>query len=214
MKLTDVGESRVRGYLFMLERSLRSFLPRDVVQDALREVESHIRERVDEAQPVPDERVALEQVLQQLGSPRRVAQAYSLEMAMDEAVATGSVGAMARALWHLAGTTVGGFFGAMGLFVGYVGGVAFLAIAILKPIFPANVGIDTSEGFSLGAQFPWPEGVPVYGGYWIIPVCLVLGLGLLVLTHRGARKWLAWLSVRRAATRVPTITVSLPRDQL
>ncbi len=213
MKLSDVGESRVRGYLFMLERSLRSFLPRDVVSDAVREVESHIRERIDEAQPVPDERSALEQILHTLGSPQRVAQAYSLEMAVDEAVTTGHVGAVARALWHLAGTTVGGFFGALGLLFGYFAGGAFLIIAALKPIFPNNVGIDRSQGFSLGARFPWPEGVPVEGGYWVIPFALACGLGILVGTHRGARKWLAWLSRRRAATRLPSIVVSLPDDR-
>ena len=45
MTLTEVGESRINGYLFILERSLRSFLPRETAADAVREVESHIRER-------------------------------------------------------------------------------------------------------------------------------------------------------------------------
>lgn len=208
MNLSDVGESRVRGYLFILDRSLRSFLPRDVVADAVREVESHLRERVDETQPVPDERVALEQILGQLGSPRRVAQAYSLEMTVDEAVTTGRFVAIGRALWQLAGTTVGGFFGAMGVFVGYLAGAAFLGIAILKPIFPDNVGIDRSQGFSLGARFPWPDGEPVGGGYWIIPICLVVGLALLVLTQRGARKWIAWISTRRVSGTGPSARIA------
>ena len=30
MKLTDSGESRIRGYLYVLERSLRSFLSPEV----------------------------------------------------------------------------------------------------------------------------------------------------------------------------------------
>ncbi len=51
MKLSGVGESRVRGYLYVLERSLRTFLPREVVADAVREVESHIRERLDQIDP-------------------------------------------------------------------------------------------------------------------------------------------------------------------
>ena len=45
MKLTDGGESRVRGYLYS-ERSLRSFLSPEVAADAVREVESHIRDAV------------------------------------------------------------------------------------------------------------------------------------------------------------------------
>lgn len=35
MKLSDSGESRVRGYLFVFERSLRTFLPRDIASSFL-----------------------------------------------------------------------------------------------------------------------------------------------------------------------------------
>ena len=55
MNLSQAGESRVNGYLFVLERSLKSFLPTDVVRDATREIESHVRERV-AAHPVPPPR--------------------------------------------------------------------------------------------------------------------------------------------------------------
>ena len=71
MKLTDSGESRVRGYLYLFERSLRSFLSPEVAADAVREVESHIRDAVVEAGDVPDERVALEGIL--AASARRCA---------------------------------------------------------------------------------------------------------------------------------------------
>ena len=33
MQLTETGESRVNGYLFVLERSLKSFLPHDVARE-------------------------------------------------------------------------------------------------------------------------------------------------------------------------------------
>jgi len=88
MNLSEAGESRVRGYLFMLESSLRTFLRRDVAADAVREVESHIRERVRETEPMPNERDALNQLLEALGPPHRLARAYSAEMAVDEAVET------------------------------------------------------------------------------------------------------------------------------
>src|SRR4051794_41591647 len=60
MNLSDTGESRVNGYLFVLERSLKSFLPTDVVRDATREIESHVRERVASHNGAPNEREALE----------------------------------------------------------------------------------------------------------------------------------------------------------
>ena len=58
MQLTDAGESRINGYLFVLERSLKTFLPSDVVRDAVREIESHLRERIAAADGAPGERVA------------------------------------------------------------------------------------------------------------------------------------------------------------
>ena len=60
MKLTDVGEARIRGYLYVLDRSLRSFLPPEVARDAVREVESHIRERLSQSEATPDERTAVD----------------------------------------------------------------------------------------------------------------------------------------------------------
>ena len=157
MKLTDSGESRVRGYLDVFERSLRSFLSPDVAADAVREVESHIRDAVTEAGDVPDERAALEGILGRLGPPMRVAQAYSLELVMDEAAATGRLMAVLRSLFHGATTGVMAFLAAFGLFVGYAMGITFIIIAIMKPIFPNNVGFwMTPDGnfVSSGLNFP------------------------------------------------------------
>jgi|SRR5262245_2799648 len=198
MILTDTGESRVNGYLFVLERSLKTFLPPDVVRDAVREIDSHLRERIASADASPDERAALEKILAELGPPLRVAQAYSAERTIDEAIATGRFVAIARALFHLAVSTVSGFFVGLGLLTGYMIGVAFLLLAVLKPIFPANVGLHTVAGWpvSLGATFPAPA-EPVRGGYSIIPLCITLGLVALVVTHRCARKFLAWWRLRR-----------------
>jgi len=177
----------------VLGRSLR-FLPRHVAQDALREIESHIRERVEQTESMPNEQAALERVLGELGPPLRVAQAYSTEMTVDEAVTTGRMGAIARALWQLATTTVGGFFATLGLCVGYVTGAACVMVAALKPIFPENVGLFVVNGIprSFGALLDPPAGTEVWGGYWVIPIMLVIGLAILVATHRGARRFLSW----------------------
>ena len=201
MNLSETGESRVNGYLFVLERSLSAFLPRDNVRDAVREIESHVRERVAAADGAADERVALENILAQLGPPLRVAQAYSAERIVDEAIATGRVVPMLRAVWHLAVTTAVGFGAALAVFIGYAIGVAFIAIAVLKPIFPDNVGFwvrdDAETPFRLGATFPAPAGEHLVGGYWVIPIALFLGLTVLVLNHRGTKKFLVWWRARR-----------------
>jgi len=201
MQLSETGESRVNGYLFVLERSLKTFLPRDVVRDAVREIESHLRERVLAATHSPDERAALERILDELGPPLRVAQAYSAERTIDEAVATGRIVPIVRAVGHLASTTIVGFFAALGLLVGYLSAFALLAIAVLKPIFPNNVGVQYVRGFpvGVGAHFPLEPGVELHGGYGLIPVALVCGLAVFVLTQRGARGFLSWWRNRRVS---------------
>lgn len=199
MQLTSTGESRVNGYLFVLERSLKTFLPIEVARDAVREIESHVRERIAATDGGPNEREALERILLELGPPLRVAQAYSAERTIDEAVTTGRLVPMFRAVLNVAGMTIGGFFIALGLFIGYATSFAFFAIAILKPIFPRNVGVQYVHGWpvAIGAHFPLEPGVQLGGGYWIIPVALLCGLGIFVGTHRGARRFLARWRERR-----------------
>jgi uncharacterized membrane protein len=207
MKLSESGESRVRGYLYVFGRSLRSFLPSKVAADAVREVESHIRDAAAQAGDVPDELDALERILTRLGPPMKVAQAYSLELVMDEAETTGRIGPVFRSLFQTAATGVSAFFGAFGLFAGYALGLACIAIAILKPVFPENVGVWMHHGLpiSVGAMFPPPppgRGWTMTGGYSVIPVFLGLGLAVLVLAHRLARRWIGRLRERRQLRRV------------
>lgn len=201
MQLTEPGQARMRGYLFVLKRSLQSFMPRAAVEDALREIESHLRERIAAAAPEPDERNALETLLADLGAPLEVARAYSAELVVEEALTTGRVGATARALWHLATTTAVGFVAALGLLSGYTIGLSFLAIAALKPICPDNVGVmvvnELPRAFGVFAALP--AGAEIRGGYWVIPVTLALGLGTLVATHRGSHRLLLWWRSRRSA---------------
>ena len=77
----------------------------------------------------------------------------------------------------------------------------------MKPIFPDNIGFWVNDNGPLyGFDLSWRMGVGpgvrhehLAGGYWVVPICLVIGFGLLFFTHRGARKFLAWWRRRRAA---------------
>lgn len=151
----------------------------------------------------PSERVALEKILGELGPPLRVAPAYSMERTLDEAVTTGRFVSILRAVAHLAASTVWGFFVAFGLFIGYLVAFAFLVIAVLKPIFPDNVGVEFINGIpvAFGAHFPLEPGVDLRGGYWLVPVAALLGLGVFVATHRAARRFLSRWRERRALAR-------------
>ena len=205
MTLTEVGEARVRGYLFVLGRSLRSFLPGEVADDAVREVESHIRERLAHVAAGGDEKAIVEGVLGELGPPLKVAQAYSTEMTLDEAETTGRFVPMARALWHLATTSAVGFLWACFVFTGGVIAISFLALAVIKLVFPNNVGVFTVNGefHSMGANFGLPPGSVAHPfGYWVVPVSLLLGLAALVGTERASRRILRWIRSRRPSARL------------
>src|SRR5438067_12970659 len=131
----------------------------DVVRDAVREIESHLRERIAASDGSLNEREALERILLELGPPLRVAKAYSAERIVDEAIATERFVPMLRAVWHLTVTTIAGFSAALGILIGYLFGFSLLALAMLKPIFPENVGIWVREGHeSLPTKFPWRPG--------------------------------------------------------
>ena len=200
MTLSESGQSRVNGYLFVFERSLLTFLPTEIARDAVREIDSHLRDRIAAAAGAPDERTALEKILSDLGPPQRVAQAYSVERVVEEAVVTGKVFAIVRAVWHVAMSGVLGFFAAFSLFCGYLIGAVFIIFAMMKPIFPENIGFWVNDDSPLaGFDLAWRAGVGpgvrhehLAGGYWVIPICLIAGFGLLFLTHRGARKFLGW----------------------
>jgi len=203
MTLSPVGEARINGYLFVLQRSLKTFLPGDSARDAVREIESHLRERIAAADGSPNERDAIEKILAELGPPLRVAQAYSLERTVDEAVATGRIVPIVRALWHLAVSTAAGFLATLAVVIGTLIGVGTIAVAIAKPFFPQNVGFFMREGdafpHNFGGQFPIPPGERLVGGYWVIPFALAAGLFMLVLTYRGARRFLVWWRERRVS---------------
>jgi uncharacterized membrane protein len=202
MTLSEAGESRIRGYLYMLETSLRGSHKREFVADAVREVESHILERVREAEPMPNERDALNRLLEALGPPHRLARAYVAEMAVDEAVSTGRLGATARAIAVLALQTTEGFFAGVALLMGYLLSIGALLVAVAKPIFPNNVGIRTVNGEFRGAgwELTVPPGAVISHGWWLALFCLVFGLAVLWLTHRGTRRYLARVRQRRGGS--------------
>ena len=193
MKLSDAGEGRIRGYLNLLKQSLRSFMPSDVAADSVREVESHIRERLEALGEDADERARIERVLTGMGSPLDLARVYASELTFDEAAATGRLGPLLRSLWLLAATTVSGFVKALVYFTGYAVGLAFLGLAPLKLLFPDNVGLFVRDGIPqrFGAQFPVSEGVEIVGGLGLVPLCLVVGMLLILATHRAARRTIA-----------------------
>jgi hypothetical protein len=58
--------------------------------------------------------------------------------------------------------------------------------------------MDAKTGLprSVGAQFPAPAAMEFAGGYWIVPAAVLVGFGVLIITQRIARRWIAWVKDR------------------
>jgi hypothetical protein len=88
---------------------------------------------------------------------------------------------------------VAGFFVLIGSLVGYFLGAALILCAVLKPIHPQSAGLwsfhDSSGDLELSLRLGFGS-APAPGhdvlGWWIVPVGLVTGLGLVMLTTRFA----------------------------
>ena len=101
-------------------------------------------------------------MLRELGPPLKVAQAYSLEMTVDEAVATGRVTPMARAFLHVATTTLGGFLAAVMVLWGYLAAAILFFTAVIDPFLPRNV-VFTFQYIVPIIRFSYPE-IPTRSG--------------------------------------------------
>ncbi|MBI4266169.1 MAG: hypothetical protein HY657_17475 [Acidobacteria bacterium] len=200
MELSETGRSRLNGYLFLLRRSLRAAVPRQAAEDALREIESHLRDRIAATAAFPDERTSLEHVLAQLGTPLRVAQAYAAEHTLNDAVASGRTIPMARAIGHLAVTTVAGFLVAELVFIGYATAFSGLVLAMAKLIVPDRVGFwfDNGVPVRLAMDLTPPPGEDPAGGYWVVVIGLAIAVAFTMLTTRGAKRFLGWYRLRLA----------------
>jgi hypothetical protein len=121
---------------------------------------------------------------------------------VDEAVVTGRILSVLSALWRVTAKTMVGFWAALGVSVGYTFGATFLFLAIMKLIFPENVGFwaDNTDGFprDLTMKFPAPTNQHDAAGYWLIPACVILGILLLKGTHGFARRFLTRWRERRS----------------
>jgi hypothetical protein len=89
--------------------------------------------------------------------------------------------------------SVAGFFVLLGSIVGYFLGAAFILVAALKPFHPETAGLWVSQDatgdlvYSLHMGFGSAQGGGrEVLGWWIVPIGLLVGCGLVILTTRAA----------------------------
>jgi uncharacterized membrane protein len=199
---TEPVQDQVDSYLVALRQQL-SGLPAEDVDEILRELRGHILERA-AASDSGQSQTPVEQILRQLGTPEQIGSLYRADALVAHARASFSPALIIRTTIRWASKTGLGFSAFLAGVMGYALGAALIVCAILKPIFPASVGLWISRhGILLGAEMPRPPLGRELLGWWIIPYGLVIGSSFLL----GTTVFLRWMlrfipsASRRVASR-------------
>ncbi len=199
MNLTAESQKSVDAYLAILRRRL-SDLKEDDVRDIVEEIRTHILDKTS-ADPSPGR---VDAALAALGSPQQLALRYHTDELVQRARLTRSPALLLRTTLRWAALSLGGMLVFMLSGIGYCVGGIFFVMALLKAFFPRQAGLNItrdantwSAGFGAGSG-PHTGHDPI--GLWLIPICLVLGGGILFVTFRLGIWSLRWFARPRRHT--------------
>jgi hypothetical protein len=187
--MSSDAQARIEAYLMAVRSRLRG-LNREEVREIVSELRSHIVER---AAGTLD---GVDAALAALGSADALANEYITEALLARAEATRSPWHVLESLFRRASLSVAGFLVLLGAIAAYFAGGAFMLCALLKPFHPHTAGLWILPGDGNGIEISLrlgfgniPEGGREVLGWWIVPVGLVIGCGLVMLTTRVALWW-------------------------
>lgn len=201
-------ETQMNDYLARLRAALTGMTLAER-EDIVEEIRMHIRERCDDPQ------TSVEEILAGLGPADELAQQYRTGLLVQKARRSLSPVTILRATLRWATTGFEGFLVFLIALWGYGMGVAFILLALLKPFLPEYTGLwvgpdEFSFAVRMGATMKAPA-PPVHEvlGWWLIPVCLVLG----ALSLAGTTKLIQFL-LRRFRWKVPFIRTTYARPAI
>jgi hypothetical protein len=183
------AEQKIEAYLARLRKHLRGIDEKEL-HEILEELRGHILDRstVSGEEPSAD---AMDRTLAALGTPERLAGEYLADNLLAQADMSRSPLRVVQILFRWASLSVAGFFVFLGSIVGYFLGAALILCALLKPVHPQTAGLwripagADGSAFSLRLGFgSAPPGASDVLGWWIIPIGLVVGWALVMLTTR------------------------------
>jgi hypothetical protein len=182
------SRERIEVYLSRLRRCLRAVNDRDA-RDIIEELRSHVMDKVAATG------IGVEAALAALGSPEELASDYVMDARMVRAEISRSPVGILSGLFSWASLSVAGFSVLLTSIIGYSLGIILIIPAALKPFHPQNSGLWVSRDmagdldFSLRLGFG-SGGVPSNArdvlGWWFMPIGLLVGGGLVMLTTRLA----------------------------
>jgi hypothetical protein len=183
------AEQKIEAYLARLRKHLRGIDEKEL-HEILEELRGHILDRstVSGEEASAD---AMDRTLAALGTPERLAGEYLADNLLAQADMSRSPLRVLQILFRWASLSVAGFFVFLGSIVGYFLGAALILCALLKPVHPQTAGLwripagADGSAFSLRLGFgSAPPGASDVLGWWIIPIGLVVGWALVMLTTR------------------------------
>ena len=190
MNATSEAQQRIDEYLNELQRRLRG-MGREQEREIIAELRSHILEKTGVEGELSVARVSA--VLKALGSPQELAREYTQDEILSRAEISRTPLRLLDSLFGWATMSMAGFLVLVVTMIGYFLGVVFLIIAFLKPFHPATAGLwslsDRPGDLVLSLRLGFGS-VPANGhelvGWWMVPVGLVIGCGLGILTTKFA----------------------------
>ena len=181
---------RIDTYLGRLRRRLRGINDEDV-----REIVEELRGHITDKASVDGEVTAatVDAALVALGSPEELASQYMTDDLLSRAAVSRSPVRILESLFRWASLSIAGFLVLLSSIVGYFLGGAFMLCGVLKIIHPQTAGLwafrdrtgDPAISLRLGFGSA-PAGGRDVLGWWIVPIGLVVGCGLVMLTTRFA----------------------------
>jgi Protein of unknown function (DUF1700) len=183
-------QQRIEAYLSRLRARLRG-MNGENTREIVEELRAHI---IDKAAASGDVTASgVEAALAALGSPEELASQYMTDDLLARVEVSRSPLSILRSLFRWASLSVVGFFVLLGSMVGYVLGSSLILCALLKPFHPRSAGLwasrDSTGDLLLSIRLGFGS-APASGrdvlGWWIVPIGLLVGSGLVIATTRIA----------------------------
>lgn len=187
---SESAQKKIESYLGKLRTRLRG-MNEDEVREIAEELRSHIADKAAaHGDPTPEQ---VDAALKALGTPEELAGQYLADALLARAEVSRSPLRIVDSLFRWATLSFAGFGVLLAALVGYVLGVAFILCGLLKPFHPQTAGLwvysDAVYGSVVSIRMGFgaiPAGGRELLGWWMVPIGLVVGCGLVVLTSRFA----------------------------
>ncbi len=219
---------QVEQYLERLRKALGR-MPAAEREELVEEIRSHILERLEAQSPITEQ--ALFEILAAVGDPGGLAAQYKTEAMLRRAATTRSPWVLLRTTLRWATTGVAGFVAFSVTLFGYGCATVAYLCALLKPVFPARIGLwlDPQSTLTLGyratrlaaetygisvrppAFFVLGTLGPTDGparellGPWLFPVTLLLGVFCVFVTTVFVRWYIRRFGPRRFRRATPAL---------